>query len=161
MREKHVHQSLGSEPAAFRVTSRNSSKTSRCKHQVISSIRSAPAAYPFRLSLSHGPGTLPPSTLFYSACQDYSLHRLALLFAPSPFPAPNYSAPKRRCRHRGFLPLRAQYLYNAAASEPPTGFASCASGAVAVIAMVVAAAASALPSVLDHLQPFLLSCLLV
>jgi len=88
---------------------------------------------------------------------------LALLFAPSPFPAPNYGAPKRRCRHRGFLPLRAQYLYNAAASEPPTGSASCASGAVAVIAMVAVAvaAASALPSVLDHLQPFLLSCLLV
>lgn len=62
--EKHVHQSLGSEPAAFRVTSRNSSKTSRCKHQVISSIRSAPAAYPFRLSLSHGPGTLPPPPSF-------------------------------------------------------------------------------------------------
>lgn len=52
--ERHIHQSL--EPAAFRVTSRNSSKTSRRKHQVISPIRSAPAAYPFRLSLSHGPG---------------------------------------------------------------------------------------------------------
>jgi len=59
--ERHVHQSLGSEPAAFRTTSRNSSKTSRRKHQVISPIRSAPAAYPFRLSLSHD--TLSP-TLF-------------------------------------------------------------------------------------------------
>lgn len=62
--ERHVHQSLGSEPAAFRVTSRNSSKTSRRKHQVISPIRSAPAAYPFRLSLSHGPSTLFPLPLY-------------------------------------------------------------------------------------------------
>lgn len=139
VRETRSHQSL--EPAAFRVTSRNSSKTSPRKHQVISPIRSAPAAYPFRLSLSHGPRhplALPLFTL---------RARITLstgsLFAPSPFPVPNYSAPKRRCRHRGFLPLRAQYLYNAASSEPPTGFASCASGAAAVIAMVAAAAAAA------------------
>lgn len=63
MCERHVHQPLGSEAVAFRVTWRNSSKTSRRKHQVISPIRSTPAAYPFRLSLSRTP--FPSLSLFY------------------------------------------------------------------------------------------------
>lgn len=83
---RHVHQPLGSEPAAFRVTSRNSSKTSRRKHQVISPIRSAPAAYPFRLSLSHGLPAPSPSLLYVPGL--LSPPARSSLVVPSPFPAP-------------------------------------------------------------------------
>lgn len=141
-RDTFTSLSVASRGCLPRITWRNSSKTSRRKHQVISPIRSVPAAYPFRLSLLPRSRAAPPPSLSPALVLLYvpgllSLHRLALLFALSPFPAPNYSAPKRLYRHRGFLPLRAQYLYNTAlraslqlASHP----VHPATGAVAVIA---------------------------
>lgn len=83
--ERHVDINSGSEPPVFRVTLRNSSKTSRRKHQVISWYARRPRLTPFVCPSPAAPLYVP----------DYSLGRPVALLAPSPFPARSGNAPKR------------------------------------------------------------------